>query len=106
MAVAVSRGEVWIVDLGYAGKRRPCIVLSIAPADSERALVVIIPATTAVRGTRFEVKLDLPFLERDGVFDVQNLQAVSLGKFLGKRGSLTADQMKPVDDAVRLWLGL
>lgn len=106
MAVAVSRGEVWVVDLGYAGKQRPCIVLSVAPTDSERALVVIVPATTAVWGTRFEVKLELPFLKRDGVFDVQNLQAVSLGKFLRKRGALTVDQMKTVDDAVRLWLGL
>ena len=24
-----SRGEVWLVDLGYAAKVRPCLVLSV-----------------------------------------------------------------------------
>lgn len=105
MAIDALRGEVWIVDLGYVGKRRPCLVLSIAPSDAERALAVIVPGTTSVRGTRFEVTLDLPFL-RGGVFDVQNLQAVALGRFLAKRGVVTPEQMGTVEAAVRLWLGL
>jgi mRNA interferase MazF len=30
-----NRGEVWLVDLGYAAKVRPCLVLSI-PAQPTR----------------------------------------------------------------------
>jgi mRNA interferase MazF len=104
---SAGRGEVWIVDLGFAGKRRPCVVLSVPPADSERALVVIIPGTTSVWGTRFEVRLDLPFLNKaGGVFDAQNLQAVSQAKLVQRLGSLTPEQMRSIESAARLWLGL
>jgi len=33
-----NRGEVWLVDLGYAAKVRPCLVLSIPVNDEDRAL--------------------------------------------------------------------
>ncbi len=106
MATAVGRGEIWVVDLGLAGKRRPCLVLSIPAADAERALAVIAPGTTAIWETRFEVKLDLRVLKGKGVFDVQNLQAVPLAKFESKLGQVTPEQMGRIEDAVRLWLGL
>lgn len=41
------RGEVWLVDLGFAAKIRPALVLSISAADNDRALVTIVPHTTA-----------------------------------------------------------
>lgn len=51
-----ERGEVWLVDLGLAGKSRPCLVISNAvPSLNERALVVVIPHTMALRGSRFEL---------------------------------------------------
>ena len=28
-----NRGEIWLVDLGYAAKVRPCVVRSIQAAD-------------------------------------------------------------------------
>ena len=52
-----ERGEIWIVDLGYVAKCRPCLVLSIKPLDTDRALTTVIPHTTSARGTRFEVRL-------------------------------------------------
>ena len=48
-----KRGEVWLVDLGYAAKARPCLVFSIAAEDTDRALTTVVPHTTSVRGTRF-----------------------------------------------------
>ena len=38
-----KRGEVWLVDLGYAAKVRPCLVLSIPAADEDRALATLVP---------------------------------------------------------------
>ena len=32
-----SRGEIWLIDLGLVQKTRPCLVLSIAFLDHERA---------------------------------------------------------------------
>jgi hypothetical protein len=65
-----DRGEVWLVDLGYVAKTRPCLVLSVPILDTDRALAKVIPHTTSPRETRFEVAVPQPFL-RPGVFDGQ-----------------------------------
>ncbi len=49
------RGEIWLIDMGMAQKARPCLILSIACLDHERAVVTYIPPTTRACGTRFEV---------------------------------------------------
>ena len=69
---APNRGEIWLVDLGFAAKTRPCLVLSIPAEDEDRALTTIVPHTTSARGSRFEVALKVNFL-KPGVFDAQNL---------------------------------
>ena len=101
----VDRGEVWLVDLGFAAKTRPCLVLSIPPLDTDRALVTVIPHTTSLRGTRFEVPIFKRFLHR-GVFDAQNPTSITLAKLIRKLGDLSLDQLVQVEDAVRIWLGL
>jgi mRNA interferase MazF len=102
-----DRGEVWLVDLGYAAKTRPCLVLSIPPRDTDRVLVTVIPHTTSPRGARFEVLISKPLLDR-GLFDAQNPMAIAQAKLIRKLGDLTPDQLVlvPVEHAVRTWLGL
>jgi len=46
-----QRGELWLIDLGLVQKPRPCLVLSIAYLDHERAVVTFVPRTTSLRGT-------------------------------------------------------
>jgi len=101
----VDRGEVWLVDLGYAAKVRPCLVLSIPPLVTDRALATVIPHTTSARGTRFEVSIATSFL-RSGVFDAQNPVSTTQAKLIRKLGALTVGELTQVEDAVRLWLGL
>jgi mRNA-degrading endonuclease toxin of MazEF toxin-antitoxin module len=48
------RGEVWLVDLGMTAKVRPCLVMSAAIGDNDRALITLVPHTTSTRGTPFE----------------------------------------------------
>ena len=100
-----QRGEVWLVDLGLAAKVRPGVVLSIPAAESERALVTLVPHTTAVRGSRFEVNVEVRFL-RAGGFDAQNLVTIPLAKLLRPLGRLTPGQLGLVESAVAAWLGL
>ena len=50
-----NRGEVWIVDLGMAGKVRPSVVLSLPAGPQDRALVTLVAHTTSARGSSFEV---------------------------------------------------
>jgi mRNA interferase MazF len=95
--------EVWLVDLGYAAKVRPCLVLSIPAADEDRALTTLVPHTTSVRGSRFEVATKLRFL-REGAFDAQNLVTIPHAKLIRKLGTLQPDHS--VENTVRFWLGL
>ncbi len=66
-------GEIWRVDLGMAAKVRPVLVLSDYPRDDELALLVIIPHTTALRGSRWELSISKPFL-KPGAFHLQQVQ--------------------------------
>ena len=100
-----TRGEVWLVDLGMVAKVRPCLVLSVAVADEDRALFTVVPRTTSVRGSRFEVALDVKFL-RTGAFDAQNLVTIPRPKLMQRLGTLSVDQFRQVEIAVRNWLGL
>lgn len=100
-----NRTEVWLVDLGYAAKVRPCLVLSIPANDEDRALATLVPHTTSLRGSRFEVELQIRYLKKGG-FDAQNLITIPHTKLIRKLGILTDLQMKEVESKVRLWLGL
>ena len=66
------RGDVWLFDLGMAEKVRPALVISVAFGDADRALVTIVPHTTSLRGSQFEIPVSVPFLKA-GAFVVQGL---------------------------------
>lgn len=100
-----DRGEVWLVDLGLAAKVRPCLVVSVPLEDEDRALVTLVPHTTSVYGSRFEVDVQARFL-KSGVFDAQNLITIPRAKLIRRLGDLAAEQMSLVEEAVRRWLGL
>jgi mRNA interferase MazF len=100
-----DRGSVWIADLGMAAKVRPCLVLSVPTDPQDRVLVTVVPHTTSVQGTRFEVAVKAPFL-KPGVFDAQQVVTVPQVKLVRKLGDLSPDQLALVEAAVRRWLGL
>jgi mRNA interferase MazF len=99
------RGDVWLVDLGMAGKIRPCLVLSVAATDQDRALATLVAHTTSPRGSRFEVSVESRFL-KPGVFDAQNLITVPHSRLMRRLDALSAEQVATVEEAVRHWLGL
>ena len=100
-----SRGEVWLTDLGYVAKVRPCLLLSVPFIGDERSLVTLVPHTTSTRTSRFEVPLPLPFL-RPGAFDTQSLVTVPSVKLLRRLGVLSGSHIASVEAAVAAWLGL
>src|SRR4051812_37654401 len=102
---APSRGEVWLVDLGMVAKVRPCLALSASVDPQDRALATLVAHTTSARGTRFEVVVQVRFLQV-GVFDAQNLVTVPHARLIRRLGDLPPDQFALVEDAVRRWQGL
>lgn len=101
-----DRGSVWIVDLGIVAKTRPCLVLSVPTDPQERVLVTLVPHTTSVQGSRFEVAVRARFLASAGVFDAQQVVTVPQVKLIRRLGDLPPDQLLMVEDAVRRWLAL
>src|SRR5687767_2642598 len=99
------RGEVWMVDLGLAAKVRPCLVASVVFADNERALFSVVPHTTSVWGTRFEVPTALRWLS-DGAFDVQGIRPVPEKAFTRRLGVVPQDVFTAVEAAIRAWFGV
>ena len=103
---SADRGEVWLADLGYAAKTRPCLVLSVPLDPQDRVLVTLVPHTTSVLGTRFfEVAVPKSFL-KPGVFDAQGLVTVATPRLIRKLGELQPAELALVEDAVKRWLGL
>jgi mRNA interferase MazF len=100
-----NRGEVWLVNLGLAGKVRPCLMLSVPIGPQDRVLASLVAHTTSPCGSQFEVAVKASFL-KPGVFDAQNLVTVPHAKLIRKLGDLAADQLALVEEVVRRWLGL
>jgi mRNA interferase MazF len=100
-----SRGDVWQVDMGIAGKVRPCLLLTDYPNEDELALVTVIPHTTALRGNSWEIAIDKPFL-KPGAFHLQQVQSISLSKLMRRLGYLTAEEWEAVGVRLAMRLGL
>lgn len=99
------RGEVWMVDLGMAQKTRPALILSIASSGEDRALVAVVPHTTTLRGSKFEIPVPVPFL-KPGAFVVQSVTTIPSKWALRRLGHLAPEQLGAVEEGVRRWLGL
>lgn len=105
MATLPTRGDVWLVDLGMVAKVRPCLVISIpAVDDNDRVLATMVPHTTSTRNSRFEVASSVGFLKA-GAFDAQNIITIPTAKLVRRLGTLPDDQMRAVEQTIKLWLG-
>jgi mRNA interferase MazF len=100
-----DRGSVWIVDLGLAAKVRPCLILNVPTDAQDRVLVTVVPHTTSVQGTRFEVDIPATFLKA-GVFDAQQVVTVAQARLVKHVGDLATAELALVEEAVCRWLGL
>jgi mRNA interferase MazF len=68
-------------------------------------LVTLVPHTTSVQGTRFEVIVPKRFLKA-GAFDAQGLVTVAPARLLRKLGKLQPGEMALIEEAVKRWLQL
>jgi mRNA interferase MazF len=97
------KSGAWI--WAWPPKSAPRWVLSDYPADDELALLVIIPHTTAVRGSRWELSIAKSFL-KPGTFHLQQVQPVSLARLDAKLGVLTPEEFKRLKQTLTRLLNL
>lgn len=87
-----------------AEKVRPVLIVSVAFGDLARALVTIVPHTTALRGSGHEVVVSCPFL-KPGAFLVQNIATYPAARAIRKLGMLGPNDFERVGAGVLRWLG-
>jgi mRNA interferase MazF len=81
------------------------LVVSVSAADSDRSLVTLVPHTTSVWGSRFEVSQLVPFL-KSGASDAQALVTIPQARLIRRLGVLQPSQLAPIEPALMRWLGL
>ena len=99
------RGEVWLFDLGMAAKTRPVLVVSVDYGDLDRAIVTVVPHTTELRQSPFEIPVQASFL-RTGAFLVQGVSTYPKAWAIRKLGRLEPVQMEAVVTGLSAWLGI
>ena len=85
-------------------KVRPVLIFSIPFADADRALFTVVFHTTTLRGSQFEVKIQVPFL-KEGAFVAQSIATYPMARAIRKLGALNAAQLAEVEASVFQWLG-
>jgi mRNA interferase MazF len=101
----MNRGEIWLADLGYMGKIRPVLILSITPGDQDRALVTYIIRTTSIRGTAFEVPHSARGM-KPGAFDAQGIGTTDFNRFIRRLANADSATLTQIEERVRAWLAL
>ncbi|ELY39291.1 type II toxin-antitoxin system PemK/MazF family toxin [Natronorubrum tibetense] len=110
----VRRGDVVIVRLDPAEghemkKTRPAVVLQNDIGNENSSTTIVAPATGTYRDYPFEVLAEAaesPF-EKDSSVRLDQVRAVSIEKRIHSVvGSLDAETMETVDEALKLSLGL
>ena len=91
------RSEVWLIDFGLAAKVRPALVVSEPYGEGDRALIAVVPHTTSLRGSKFEIQISAPFLKTTGAFLLQGLVTVPPPYFVKKLGMLSDSQMTLIE---------
>jgi len=88
-------------------KCRPVLVLAVADDDDARALVVVAPLTSQIRGMRGEVDMGKPrWLPKHSAVNVQGLASFDERKLIRRMGALSVEQMEIVKMALRELLNL
>ena len=94
-----------LADLGYLGKVRPVLILSVSPGDNDRALISYVIRTTSMRGTAYEVPHFANGM-KPGVFDAQGIGTTDFNHFIRRLTNVDTATLMQIEERVRAWLAL
>jgi mRNA interferase MazF len=89
---------------GWRRKYVPLSVVSVAYGDMDRALITMVPHTTSLRGSQYEVPVEVAFLKA-GAFLVQGVATYPNVRAIRKPGRLKTADFNLVFAALLRWLG-
>ena len=100
-------GEVYLVDLGMAGKVRPVLIVTREDAHAPRALSVTVPLTSQNRGSQYEVQMPrVPWLKHQSFANVQAMAAYEHHELFERRGRFDQLTLGKIKEAIRWALDL
>jgi mRNA interferase MazF len=106
----LKRGDVYWVDLNPTvgseiKKQRPCVLIGATPINQARRTVLVIPLSSS--GTpRPPLAIEVECLGRKVVAVSDQLRAVDKSRLRESAGSLTADDLEQIEEALRRILSL
>jgi mRNA interferase MazF len=107
IAAEFDRGDVVIVDLGMAAKVRPCVVVSVRRPDARRAMSVVVPLTTEIRGGECEVPFPKPaWLRQESVVNVLGIAGVDNARITRRLAAFPAGSLAKIETVCARMLGL
>jgi mRNA interferase MazF len=116
----MQRGEVWWADVDFAiddelweNRRRPVVLLSRDEASELRAMLIVAPANTDIRGIAIEVRVGAQEgLSHQGVLRVAVprpgrilcdwLVTLARSDLIARAGTLSSAKLCQLEDALRL----
>ena len=100
-------GEIWLADLGIAGKTRPVLIVSRADPNPPRTLCVYVPLTSQNRGSQYEIQMRaFPFLREESWANVQAIGSIPEARLVRKLGDAGKETLATVHEAIRFALGM
>ena len=106
-----KRGDIYWVRVDPAdgkeiNKTRPCLVISSDIANQSE-LIVIAPITSNVERVFSRIEVKVSVNGKPGKIIPRQMRCIDRTKRLGQKiGALSTEEMKLIDDAIRLILGL
>jgi mRNA interferase MazF len=106
----MRRGEVWWVDFdpsvgGEIKKKRPAVIVSNDAANKHLNRIQVVPLTSRI-GRVYPSEALVTIGGRQGKAMADQLTTVSKLRLLDREGRLTGDDIRKVERAIRIQLGL
>ena len=103
--IPIRRGEIWWVDFdpargGEIRKMRPAVVITADGLNRARRTVVVVPLSTGPQ-PRPPIVVPTPSAGARSVAICDQLRAVDKGRLSDSVGTLSADDLRAVEDGLR-----
>ena len=103
----MSRGDVWLIDLGRPAGRRPAVILTRQAVIPHVNKLTVAEVTSVGKGCPTEVAIGHQAnLPKESYVQLDNIQTVSKVRFVKYHGRLDAPTMQAVGRKAVLALGL